>query len=483
MTGFFQFIFSLRRYLSPRGFRSWWSSAGGGREVVWLALPMIISSGSMAFMQFADRVFLTWYDPQAMGAAFSAGQFFWLLVSFPFSVTAYAGAFVSQYNGAKRYDKIGAIVWQGLFFGLALTPLLFAMSPLFERLFLAFNHQPETVAMERTYLWHLFWGFGAVIGNESLSAFFSGRKRMLTVMIVNIMAVMTNILLDYLMIFGVGPFEELGLAGAAIATSISQWLRLAIFLVLMFGTDFARRGRYGVLRGCRPAPKLFGRLFYYGGMGGLQLLLEAGSLAVFVLLLGMISETATASTAIAFNLNGLSFLPVHGTGVAVITLVGNYLGEERPFLARRATLSALAFGTFFTGIFMLLYLCFPNQLLSVYAWNDPEAFKPLRKMTTVLLRFVAVYLFFDTLNIIFCSAIKGAGDTRFVMILSLVTALLLVLPAWLGVRYGGLGVYWCWSVMTGSIFFSGVLYAIRFFDGKWMKMRLFEPKKEGTIES
>ncbi|MDD3588476.1 MAG: MATE family efflux transporter, partial [Thermoguttaceae bacterium] len=97
--------------------KEWWTRPGGGHEVVSLAVPMIISSGSIALMQLTDRVFMTWLDPMAMGATFSAGNFLWFFVAFPFFVAGYCNAFVSQYNGSRQYDKIAPIVWQGIFLG------------------------------------------------------------------------------------------------------------------------------------------------------------------------------------------------------------------------------------------------------------------------------------------------------------------------------------------------------------------------------
>lgn len=456
---------------------SWWNSRCGGAEVLRVAMPMIVSVGSLAVMQFADRVFLTWYDPISVGAAFGSGQFLWMLASFPFSVAAYAVAFVSQYNGAKAYQRIGQLVWQGIFIGAIVTPLFFLAYPYVSSIFNFFGHSPEVVELENTYFFWSLWGIGFVVASQGAEAFFVGRKKMKTVMTVSLVAVTFNILLNYIMIFGVGGFPRMGVAGAALATSICQILRFLILLVLMFIDDFCSGYRYGIVRGCRIVPREFLALLKYGGMGGTQYFLEMVTFTFFVFLLGKLGDVSSTSSAIALNLNAMTFLPIVGIGTAVMTLVGNALGEGSPQLARRSVFSATWLASVFTGFFLLIFLLVPGVFLSVYEMGNPEKFAPYYEMTRNLLRFVAVYLFFDTINIIFCSAIRGAGDTKFVMIVTFALVPFLAIFPWLGVGVFHFGVYWCWTVMTVYISLLGIVFFARFMRGAWMEMGLVEPKK------
>ncbi|MDO5552388.1 MAG: MATE family efflux transporter [Planctomycetia bacterium] len=452
---------------------SWWTRPAGVWEVLVVAIPMIISAGSIAIMQFTDRIFLTWYDPLAMGSAFSGGSLYWLAVAFPFSIVGFVNAFVSQYNGSKQYNRIGTIVWQGLFIGLALAPLYVIAAPLFRPFFYLFGHSESMIRMEMVYLYWCLWGAGAQIGNESLSAFFSGRKKVGVVMNVNIVCVVVNIVLDYCLIFGVAGYCRWGLMGAALATSISQWIRLLIFLTLMVRQERISR-RFGLWSDLRLELASLGKLLSYGGMGGVQFFVDMISFSFFILIIGRVGEVANAATAIAFNLNSLTFLPVVGAGIAVTTLVGNYLGANRPDLASRATITALTITILVSLFFGFFYLFMPNLLLYPFMKWNPAQFEPLRETTIVLLRFVSLYLLFDTIGIMFSSAIKGAGDTRFVMVVTLCACPFLILPIWLGIYCFHGGLYWCWSVISVWYFLLCLVYARRFFQGKWKSMRLTE---------
>ena len=114
---------------SPAAESGWWSRPCGGREVMRIALPLVISTGSFSIMLFADRMFLLWHSSAEMAAAMPAGTLYWTLMCFPLGVASYANTFVAQYYGAGRNDRIGLITWQSFRIGLYATPLFLCVIP------------------------------------------------------------------------------------------------------------------------------------------------------------------------------------------------------------------------------------------------------------------------------------------------------------------------------------------------------------------
>src|SRR5262245_24124344 len=90
-------------------------SPGGFRELMQVALPLMLSSGTVALMQVTDRVFLTWYRTDALAAALPAGMLHWTVVALLIGTAMYVNTFVAQYDGAGRKDRVVASVWQGLY--------------------------------------------------------------------------------------------------------------------------------------------------------------------------------------------------------------------------------------------------------------------------------------------------------------------------------------------------------------------------------
>ncbi|MCF0234721.1 MAG: MATE family efflux transporter, partial [Thermoguttaceae bacterium] len=299
--------------------RGYWGRPCGIKDVVWLATPIIISSGSVALMNFCDRVFLTWFDQYGMSAAFLAGSLGWGLGAFPFGIAVFVNTFVAQYFGAQKYKRVGPIVWQGAFVGFIFGPLFVLATPLVEQFFTAIEHTAEVVGYERDYWFYFALGMPAIIANEALAAFFCGRREMKTVMAVGLFAVIMNVILDYFLIFGINGDFRFGVAGAAMATSISMWMKFALFLYLMLRRD--KDDVFAVRKGFRLMPREFFRLFKYGAMSSTQTTIENWTFTLFVLLIGSLGDAESISTAIAFNLEFLVFMPITGIGVAVSTLV------------------------------------------------------------------------------------------------------------------------------------------------------------------
>jgi multidrug resistance protein, MATE family len=113
---------------------------------------------------------------------------------------------------------------------------------------------------------------------------------------------------------------------------------------------------------------------------------------------------------------------------------------------------------------------------------SPQEFAALRSLTVVLLRFVAAYCMFDAMNIVFVGALKGAGDTRFILRTTLLLSPGPVLIGWLGIRFWGLGLVWCWMVITIWICALGLIYLARFLQGGWREMRVIEPDLAAELQ-
>ena len=127
--------------------------------------------------------------------------------------------------------------------------------------------------------------------------------------------------------------------------------------------------------------------------------------------------------------------------------------------------------------FSTLYLAVPELFLLPYAaLANAEEFAEVQEMVIMLLRYVAVYAFFDAMIIVFSSAVRGAGDTRFGLWLTLVAAwLVMVVPTWIAIRTDRLTLHVGWLACTGFIVTLGIGFLFRFLGGKWQSMTVLEP--------
>lgn len=451
-----------------------WACQGGYRSILSIAVPLILSTGAWSILHFVDRMFLTWYSPEAIAAAMPAGMLNVTLMSIFLGTAGYVSTFVAQYHGSGQHQRIGPVLWQGIYIAIAGGILHLLLVPLAGPIFRFVGHEPLVQEYEIIYFQVLSLGATPAIASSAIAGFFSGRGKAWPIMWVNVLATALNIILDYVLIFGKWGLPELGMKGAAIATVLSACFSFAIYLVLFLRSTHKRP--YYTLRGWMFERPLFLRLMYFGFPSGVQFFLEMAGFTAFILLVGRLGTMELAATNIAFNINNLAFMPMIGFGMAVSVLVGQHLGKDRPDLAQRSVYSSFHLTFLYMASVAAAYIFVPNIFIDPFASQaDPASFAAIRKTTLVLLRFVAIYSLFDALNIVFASAIKGAGDTRFVMfVIVVVSSLVLVVPSYIALVLLQAGIYTAWTIASIYISILGLVFLFRFLGGKWKFMRVIE---------
>lgn len=453
---------------------NWWTRPCGARDVLWLSLPLVVSMISWTVMNFTDRMMLLWYSTQDMAAAMPSGMLFFTVLCFPLGIASYVNTFVAQYHGAGRPERIGVAIWQAVRLALVFVPLMLLTVPLAPTIFQWAGHDPQIAELEVAYYRILTLGAGGMLLSAVFSSFFTGRGSVRVVMIVDSIGAVLNIALNYLLIFGKLGLPELGIAGAAWGTAIAQWSQAGMYWWIMHRPATERECQ--LIAGRRSDPELMRRLLRFGGPSGLQMVVEVAAFSLFILFVGRLGEQAMAATTLAFNVNSIAFVPMLGVGMAVSTIVGQQVGQKRPDLAARATWTGLWIAEIYMGAMALLYVLVPDLFLLGHAWgSNPEEFAAIRGLTVVLLQFVAAYCLFDALNVIFVSAIKGAGDTAFILWVTAAMSPLPVLAAWFGLTYWGYGLLWCWAAITFWCCALGLIYFARFLQGHWQTMQVIEP--------
>jgi MATE family multidrug resistance protein len=450
---------------------NWWTRSCGGFDVLRQAIPIIISCGSVSLMNFTDRMFLMQLGDDSMTASWHGGMLFWTAVSLPIAIAGFATTFVAQYHGSGNYHRIGRVVWQGIWFGLVLMPIFLLLFEPFAKVFHGFGHDEALIELERTYYFYILFGTAAVISGEAAAAFFRGQGKMRIEMYNNVFCVLLNIFLDYGLIFGKCGFPAWGLTGAAVATATCLWVRCLIYVVLMFVQD-RMSNKFHVLGGMRLDVSLLGRLCYYGVPAGFYTLIDTVTFTAFILIIGGLGATQRDATTIAFTFNSFTYIPLSGIGIVVTSMVGNQLGKNRPDLARRAATTSWCLGCLYAGFFGMLFLVCPDLILTPFAQS--ERFADIRDLSVLLLRFVALYLFFDSCAVILASALRGAGDTIFIARITFCLSPLIPIFSIMGVHFFGLGVIWCWSVFTIVVVAYSAAFVIRYRSNVWESMRVIE---------
>ena len=439
------------------------------REVIRLVWPLALGMANNALMQFTDRVFLAKEATASLEAVLPASILAFLFIGFFQSIAAYSGTFVAQYHGAEDADGCARSCRAGLLISLASGLVLALFIPLGLLVCDWSGHSPDVLSREKTYFTIVMAGGFFTCAAMAVQSFFTGIGRTRLVFWVNVLGNAANILLDYLLIFGCGPIPAAGIAGAAIATVAAQALQVATLLALAW-PHMHRRPTKNLQSSTFD---LLLKILRFGAPAGVYSVLNILSFAVFVFLTGRVGDMAFAVSNAVFTVNYLLYAPIEGFAIGVGTLVGQRQGAGDPDGAALAARRTLILAELYIMAASLAVLAFYRPILGLFvadaATFDPAAFLSLGFVLFVLM---AAWQCFDCADVVLSGALKGAGDTRFVMLWMLFCAFGFWLPLLLLV-------YWLWPTMP-ALWSTMIAYVVliclgtvwRWRRGPWRTIRL-----------
>ncbi len=451
--------------------RSFVEGPGNIRELLGIALPMVISQACETVMMFTDRLFLSRLGGVHMNAAMGGGLTCFLFMTFFIGTTGYANALVAQYYGAGQREKCPLVVTQGAILALLGALLLLGTLPL-GRLFFVFSRVPEEqVALQVAYFNIVMMGAGIALLRNVLSCFFSGIGKTPIVMGASLFSMLVNVGANYVLVFGKLGFPALGVRGAAYGTLIGGVAGLLVIL----GAYLSRENRrtYGVLEALRFDRTIMKLLLRLGYPAGLELFLNLFAFTSMVMAFHSYGIAVGAAATIALNWDMVSFIPLVGMNIAITSLVGRYMGAGKPDAAHRVTMGGLRLAFCYSGVLLLIFASMPETLVQVFRPREASlAFESMLPTATFMVRLISFYVLADAVGTVFSGALRGAGDTFWAMILSVGTHWFLALSVIGAIRIFHVPPEASWSILVSMVFFIGGAFYLRYRGGAWRTLRV-----------
>lgn len=438
-----------------------------------LATPIIAITISRMLMGFTDFVMVSSLGTDAQAAISPATLFVFTLLCFAFGLSTAIQAFAAQANGRGEPREAAAYAWQALYVGAALGVVVVIFTPLVDD-FVRWvgtiaNHSPEVRRLEVEYITIALWAFLPAALCSGFHGFFYGVERPYIGLTSMIISVLVNIGCNYVLIYGHLGFPALGVQGAAIGTVIAWWVRA---LTLAF---FFMAGPFDEIFHTRRAfayswPKIRG-VIRVGLPGSVQMITEVSAWTVFMVgIIPRFGTTAMAATNITVQYMELSFMPAVGVGFALSTLVGFSIGQRDLERTHEVTRAALFIaGAYMASMGLLFFTCrYPlMRLLS----DDPEV---IAIGASVMIWAAGVQIF-DAGNIIYTSALRGAGDTRWPAVVIMLSSYGVLNGGGFLLAYGvpSLGVHGPWSMGVLYLVIIAVVMSLRFYSRAWRNIDLF----------
>lgn len=450
----------------------------GLREVLTMAWPIILGSLSFTVMMFVDSLMVSWLGVDALAAVGSAGIWAYTLGVFVFGIAGCVSTFASQSLGKGDTENCSSFAWQGIYISFAGGVLAILIWPMADNLFGIMGHTPEVTRLEVVYFRVRLLGYVFIAWQGALTGFFLGVNRPKIPMYTAIAANTINVALNYCLIFGKFGFPKWGIAGAAAATVISLGIQV-LLLQAVFLSD-GMHSQFNTRRTYRFNWTKAADLFRIGWPSGLSSFLDIASWSIFTsILVGRFGTTQLAAHAAAIQFMHLSFMPAMGLGQAVTPIVGQRIGRGQIAVAKARAYLGMRIAIVYMVTVGTIVAVFGYDLIGVFS-DDPE----VRSLGHILLIIAAVFNGFDGVNIVTSGALRGAGDTRYMMWAFVIGSWFVALPlAWLFSTPLGFGAPGAWMGMTFYIIgLSGVLF-VRFRGERWRNIRIFsEDRIPAAIE-
>jgi len=460
------------------------------KHIFILALPVIISNTSRVLMGVVDLIMIGHLGASAIAAVGIAGMVGWTFISLGIAFRTGTQSFVARRLGEKKYSMCSTALWNMLFLSLLIgVPITFLTCSYIDTimsLFIDKTNNLKAFNLSVDYAYYNFLSLFFLYASFVFQGFYTGVEKTKIHMKATLSSNLVNLYLNFGLIFGTDKiienlngtifsvfsnlwkfyhFPELGVKGAAIGTMVACiWLFIHYFIYL-FKNDIIKK--FKVFK-VSLSKKMFKRQIEIATPVAIQETLVALSLAVFYKLIAIIGIFELAATQVVFRIMHASFMPAIGVGQACSTLVGKYLGEKNPSKAESAIYESLRGSFFMMGLMGVCFICFAEYIIPIFT-ND------INVITIAVpgLKFVGFIQFIDAVCFTLWFALTGAGDTKVLAFVDILSHWLLFIPLVyiLGITLN-LGYWGAWIAFALHLTFIAGYTTWRLKSGKWKEIIL-----------
>ena len=444
-----------------RGDEQEYTSGSINRAILLLSIPMILEMAMESLFALVDAFFVAKVSADAVATVGLTEAVITLVYSVAIGLSTAPMAMIARFVGEKDDTSASKAAKQAIYLAIFVAALLGIPGVIYaEDILRLMGGSEQLIASGVGYTRIMFASNVVIMLLFLLNGIFRGAGDAAYAMRALWLANIINIILDPLFIFGIGPFPELGVQGAAVATTIGRSIGVGFQLFILFGG----RSRVRLLFNDWALDlSMIRRLGRIAATGAGQYIIASASWIFLMRIVAKFGSEAVAGYTISIRLIIFTLLPAWGISNAAATLVGQNLGAKKPDRAEISVWRSAHFTAAFLTFFGILYILFSEQLIMFFDTN-PAVIGPGK---TSLQIFGLGYIFFGY-GMIFSQAFNGAGDTRTPTLVNFICFWLVEIPLGyflaIQLEWGLAGV--CWAVVLAE-FLMSIFCLVLFKRGKW----------------
>lgn len=440
------------------------------RALLTLAGPMVAARATQAVIGAADTYQVSHLGPDAVAATATGSLNTMGMVMLPMGTVFIVQSFVAQLRGKGALEDTPRFAWYGMLFAALAGLVAAAAVPLVDGAVNAVGFEPAVAAQMSDYLDIRLYSVWAIVGMEALGNWYGGLGNTWMQMIGGIIAMIVNVLLNWVFINGNLGAPAMGVEGAALASSLASVISFLCLLVPFL----ARWGGAPKVRARGLTTHELWRVLRFGTPTGLNWFLEFAAFQLFVnVMLGELGTSTLAAFNVVLSINMVSFMPAFGLASAGAILAGTAIGAGRRELVWPAVRLTMAATGVWMGVIGAVYALLPRQLLGVFAQRGDLH---VVEVGATMLTLSAAWQLFDAIGLTLSESLRAAGDTAWTAMVRLLLAWIVFVPAAYYVvtrtDAGAVGAMLC---LAGYIALLAVFLGYRFRSGAWKRIELVEP--------
>lgn len=455
-------------------------SPGGIRELLYIAFPMVVSSACETIMSFTDRLFLSRLGPEHMSASMGGWLVSFTLTSFFIGLIGFSTALVAQYLGSGRKNHCSVVIVQALGIAMVSGGLVILMVPAANSLMNHLGIDLKQLALQKIYFNLVI--YAGVIGlfRHVLSCFFSGIGRTRIIMISALVAMVVNVGGNYVLIFGKLGFPAYGIQGAGYGTILGSLCGLLVLAAAYFSK--ANRHEFMIFNNWGFESETMKKLLRFGSPMGVEMLLNFVAFTGLIMAFHSHGLVVASAITIVFNWDMVSYVPLIGLEIGMISISGRYMGARRPDIVRKAAASGLKIGWIYSTVVLLFFVFLPHLLVGIFSpAKETPLFAEVEPLAVTMLRMASLYVMTEAVIVIFIGVLRGAGDTYWTMAASVILHWMLLPIPLIIMNLLGYSVIVAWGGVILVFMTFSLVFFLRYQSGKWEQMKVVHAPIEDMV--
>ena len=436
------------------------------KEILTIAYPILISLVMEQAIGMTDTAFLGRVGEIELGASAIAGVYYIAIFMIGFGFSIGSQILMARRNGEKRYSEIGDIFYQGVYFMIFLAAAAFTLTELITPWLLPkiLSSQNIYAAAESYIHWRAFGFFFSFVA-VMFRAFFVGTTQTKTLTLNSLVMVGSNIVFNYILIFGKLGFPALGIAGAAIGSSLAELVSLIFFITYTVRKIDLKK--YGLNRFSSFNTDKLRRILNVSLWTMIQNFVSLSTWFIFFLYVEHLGERPLAITNIIRNISGITFMIISAFASTCGSLVSNQIGAGKADSVVCTVHQHIKLALAIVLPLTILFTVFPAVVLGIYT-DMPD----LIEASIPSLWVFCTTTWLTAASNIYFQSVSGTGNTRMAFMLELSTLVIYAAYITLIIQVMRLDVAWCWTsehVYGGFLLIFCSIYLHR---GKWRLKRI-----------